>query len=337
MLTSKRLNLHLINEHLTCGLCSGYLIDAWTINECLHSFCRPCIFSYFNDNDENTACPTCATVPHPAKPLLGVTKDCWLQQLVYKLVPSLFKREMCQRRIYYDAHPESKSKLIEQHTKTHPSQMGCREEELGELSERCLFQQKDKFNNHEKIHIKLEYNENDEKIEDKHVHYLECSSTMPIKIFKEYFRKILPLSKRSHYQIDVLFDQKVLLDNFTLSHVHSWKQNKQEKHKQLHLFYRIIILEREPDDFISTSPVKMEPDQSILPPVTSNIMNLTSTCDSNAAAVSSPSYTFPSVCTRSCRARRNLRHSSVRRISITIRIRSFTRLRSLRPRRERSV
>ena len=283
MLTSKRLNLHLINEHLICGLCSGYLIDAWTINECLHSFCRPCIFSYFNDNDENTACPTCSTVPHPATPLLGVTKDCWLQQLVYKLVPSLFKREMRQRRIYYDAHPESKLQLAEQHTKTHPSQMGCREEELGELSERCLFQQKDKFNNHEKIQIKLEYNENDGKIADKHIHYLECSSTMPIKIFKEYFRKILPLSKRSHYQIDVLFEHKVLLDNFTLSHVHSWKQNKQEKHKQLHLFYRIIILEREPDDSISTSPVKMESDQSVLLPIATS---------TSTTAVSSASEAF---------------------------------------------
>jgi polycomb group RING finger protein 3 len=244
MIPSKKLNLDSINEHITCRLCSGYLIDAWTINECLHSFCRPCIFSYFNDHDENTTCPVCSTVPHPANPLLGITKDCWLQQIVYKLVPSLFKREMCQRRIYYDSNPDDKFKLLEQYTKTHSSQMGCREEELGELSERCLFQQKNKFHNQENIYITLEYNENTKS----HLYFLECSSNMPMNILKQYLKKVLPLSKRTRYQIDILYDQKILLDNLTLNHIYSWKPNQSEKHKQLHLFYRVIIIEREEND-----------------------------------------------------------------------------------------
>jgi hypothetical protein len=250
MVPSKKLNLDLINEHLTCRLCSGYLIDAWTINECLHSFCRPCIFSYFNDNDENTTCPVCSTVPHPANPLLGLTKDCWLQQIVYKLVPSLFKREMCQRRMYYDSNPDKKLKLIEQFTKTHSSKMGCREEELGELSERCLFQQKNKLNNKENLYITLEYNENDLKdlLSKSHLYFIECSSNMPINILKQYLKKVLPLSKRTRYQIDILYDQKILLDNLTLNHIYSWKPNQSEKHKQLHLFYRVIIIEREEND-----------------------------------------------------------------------------------------
>jgi hypothetical protein len=252
MVPSKKLNLDLINEHLTCQLCSGYLIDAWTINECLHSFCRPCIFSYFNDNDENTTCPVCSTVPHPANPLLGLTKDCWLQQIVYKLVPSLFKREMCQRRIYYDLNPDKKLKLIEQFTKTHSSKMGCREEELGELSERCLFQQKNKLNNKENLYITLEYNENDLKdiLSKSHLYFIECSSNMPINILKQYLKKVLPLSKRTRYQIDILYDQKILLDNLTLNHIYSWKQIKYEKQKQLHLFYRVIIIEREQNDLL---------------------------------------------------------------------------------------
>lgn len=253
MIPSKKLNLDYINEHITCRLCSGYLIDAWTINECLHSFCRPCIFSYFNDHDENTTCPVCSTVPHPAKPLLGITKDCWLQQIVYKLVPSLFKREMCQRRIYYDSNPESRLKLLEQYTKTHSSQMGCREEELGELSERCLFQQKNKLNNKENIHLTLEYDRT-------HVYFLECSSNMPINILKQYLKKVLPLSQRTRYQIEILYDQKVLLDNLTLNHIYSWKVNQSETCKQLHLFYRVIIIERGDED-----------DHPILQPVTNTV------------------------------------------------------------------
>lgn len=249
MVPSKRLNLDLVNEHIACRLCSGYLIDAWTINECLHSFCRACIFSYFNDNDDNTTCPVCSAVPHPANPLLGVTKDCWLQQIVYKLVPSLFKREMCQRRIFYDSHPEKKCHLIEKYTKTHSSQMGCREEELGELSERCLFQQKNQLNNKDTLYITLEYSETDRKdiLSKSHVYFIECSSNMPINILKQYLKKVLPLAKRTRYQIDVLYDQKVLLDNLTLNHIYSWKTNS---NKQLHLFYRVIIIEREPDDLV---------------------------------------------------------------------------------------
>jgi polycomb group RING finger protein 3 len=287
MIPSKKLNLDLINEHLICRLCSGYLIDAWTINECLHSFCRPCIFSYFDDNEEHTTCPTCSTIPHPANPLLGVTKDCWLQQIVYKLVPSLFKREMRQRRIYYDANPENKFKLIDQYTKTHSSQMGCREEELGELSERCLFQQKNKLNHKEKLYITLE---NDFKIEEKdflsksHLHFIECSSTMPINILKQYLKKILPLSKRSHYQIDILFDQKILLDNFTLNHIYLWKQMKQEKQKQLHLFYRVIIIKQEANDPTDKSPIEHE--NNILQPVTTNIVNSITPCENQVNTVS---------------------------------------------------
>ncbi|CAF4265011.1 unnamed protein product [Rotaria sp. Silwood2] len=274
MIPSKKLNLDLINEHLLCRLCSGYLIDAWTINECLHSFCRSCIFSYFNDNDDNTACPVCSTVPHPANPLLGITKDCWLQQIVYKLVPSLFKREMCQRRIYYDSNPDSRIKLLEQYCKTHPSQMGCREEELGELSERCLFQQKNKYNNKENIYITLEYNENDLKdFQPKtSLFFIECSSNMPINILKQYLKKVLPLSKRTH--------------NLILNHIYSWKQNKQEKYKQLHLFYRVIIIEREQNDSLIKSPIKTE--QS----TTTSIFNLTAASENNTTTVISKPAPF---------------------------------------------
>jgi hypothetical protein len=130
--------------------------------------------------------------------------------------------------------------------------MGCREEELGELSERCLFQQQNKFNNHENLHLTLEYNETDSKdfLSKSHLYFLECSSNMPINILKQYLKKVLPLSKRTRYQIDILYEQKILLDNLILNHIYSWKQNKQ---KQLHLFYRVIIIERE-ENSISKPP-----------------------------------------------------------------------------------
>ncbi len=35
-----------INEHITCRLCAGYLIDATTITECLHT----CEYTQLNDD-----------------------------------------------------------------------------------------------------------------------------------------------------------------------------------------------------------------------------------------------------------------------------------------------
>uniref|UniRef100_A0AAQ4R7K7 RING-type domain-containing protein n=1 Tax=Gasterosteus aculeatus aculeatus TaxID=481459 RepID=A0AAQ4R7K7_GASAC len=45
-----------INAHITCRLCDGYLIDATTVTECLHTFCRSCLVKYL---EENNTCPTC--------------------------------------------------------------------------------------------------------------------------------------------------------------------------------------------------------------------------------------------------------------------------------------
>lgn len=39
-----------INPHITCNLCKGYLVDATTIVECLHS-CK-----YFHKNNKKYSC-----------------------------------------------------------------------------------------------------------------------------------------------------------------------------------------------------------------------------------------------------------------------------------------
>ncbi|MGH0158513.1 UNVERIFIED_CONTAM: hypothetical protein FKN15_035579 [Acipenser sinensis] len=65
MLTRK-IKLWDINAHITCHLCEGYLIDATTVTECLHTFCRSCLVKYL---EENNTCPTCRIVIHQSHPL----------------------------------------------------------------------------------------------------------------------------------------------------------------------------------------------------------------------------------------------------------------------------
>lgn len=31
----------------TCSLCSGYFVDATTVIDCLHTFCKSCLLKYF--------------------------------------------------------------------------------------------------------------------------------------------------------------------------------------------------------------------------------------------------------------------------------------------------
>lgn len=97
----KRMLLRDINQHLICLLCRGYLIDATTIVECLHSFCRSCILKALSTSAQ---CPSCKHALNKAKP--NIKADKALQEIVYKLVPGLYHREMLRRRDFYKKHPE---------------------------------------------------------------------------------------------------------------------------------------------------------------------------------------------------------------------------------------
>ncbi|KAL7989934.1 hypothetical protein Chor_012600 [Crotalus horridus] len=91
-----------LNPHLMCVICGGYFIDATTIIECLHSFCKTCIVHYL---ESSKYCPICDVQVHKTRPLLNIRSDKTLQDIVYKLVPGLFKNEMKRRRDFYAAHP----------------------------------------------------------------------------------------------------------------------------------------------------------------------------------------------------------------------------------------
>ncbi|MFN9942850.1 MAG: hypothetical protein ACK56I_25625 [bacterium] len=42
-------------------MCTGFLRDAHTINECLDTFCKSCIFKYFLEDNNRETCPKCQT------------------------------------------------------------------------------------------------------------------------------------------------------------------------------------------------------------------------------------------------------------------------------------
>lgn len=55
-----------LNSAISCVLCGGYLVNATTLVECLHSFCKVCIVRYL---DTSKLCPICDLPVHKSKPL----------------------------------------------------------------------------------------------------------------------------------------------------------------------------------------------------------------------------------------------------------------------------
>uniref|UniRef100_T1J8E1 RING-type domain-containing protein n=1 Tax=Strigamia maritima TaxID=126957 RepID=T1J8E1_STRMM len=108
-----RIKITDLNPHLMCVLCGGYFMDATTIIECLHSFCKSCIVRYL---ETSKYCPICDVQIHKTKPLLNIRSDQTLQEIVYKLVPGLFQskgnknNEMKRRREFYSQHPQQEWK-----------------------------------------------------------------------------------------------------------------------------------------------------------------------------------------------------------------------------------
>jgi len=46
-------------SYLECALCKGIFRTPMTINECMHTFCKSCIFKYFYTNNLKDSCPIC--------------------------------------------------------------------------------------------------------------------------------------------------------------------------------------------------------------------------------------------------------------------------------------
>uniref|UniRef100_A0A2C9L0E8 RING-type domain-containing protein n=1 Tax=Biomphalaria glabrata TaxID=6526 RepID=A0A2C9L0E8_BIOGL len=90
-----------VNPHLICGLCQGYLYEACTITECMHSFCKNCIVKHL---DRSLNCPMCAILIHPTDPFVHIRFDGLLQDIVYALLPHVEKDELMKEKAFYEKH-----------------------------------------------------------------------------------------------------------------------------------------------------------------------------------------------------------------------------------------
>ncbi|XP_047103683.1 protein suppressor 2 of zeste-like [Schistocerca piceifrons] len=195
-----RLLLRELNPYILCTLCGGYFIDATTIVECLHSFCRSCIVRHL---EKSKFCPICDVQVHKAKPLQSLRSDRTLQTLVYKLVPGLYQAEVRRRREFEAGHgvpprPQSPSYFL-----------SADDFVLLELG----YHQSD-FPTDDEAPNGGEMQHSKEEAAGVHPWYLRCPAAVSIRQLKHLVRSKFGVT--DEHRVDVIYRGECLPDTFTL-------------------------------------------------------------------------------------------------------------------------
>ncbi|XP_038460221.1 polycomb group RING finger protein 2 isoform X10 [Canis lupus familiaris] len=216
-----RIKITELNPHLMCALCGGYFIDATTIVECLHSFCKTCIVRYL---ETNKYCPMCDVQVHKTRPLLSIRSDKTLQDIVYKLVPGLFKDEMKRRRDFYAAYP-----LTEVPNGSNEDRGEVLEQEKGALSDNEIVSLSIEFyegvRDREEKKGPLENGDGD-KEKQTGVRFLQCPAAMTVMHLAKFLRNKMDVP--SKYKVEVLYEDEPLKEYYTLmdiAYIYPWRRN----------------------------------------------------------------------------------------------------------------
>ncbi|XP_052811792.1 uncharacterized protein LOC128239240 [Mya arenaria] len=225
-----RIRITELNPHVICVLCGGYFINATTITECLHSFCRTCITRYL---ETSKYCPVCDVMVHKTKPLDYIRSDKTLQDLVYKLVPGLYKSEMKRRREYY-------AKVDPPGVTLPPS-----EDRGYEFYDRIIYTED------EKISLSLELcshgvpfktpnnirgHSGPDNIKVRDVRYLQCPAAFSVGNLKKFIRMKFDLKQK--FEMDIFHTAEPLPDYYSLmdiAYIYTWTRRA-----PLRLFYTVF-------------------------------------------------------------------------------------------------
>jgi len=216
MTTSERkIKMVDINEMITCKICSGYLIDATTIVECLHTFCKSCIVKHLNTDDNNT-CPQCDEVIHQSHPMNYIKFDRTMQDIVYKLVPNLETDEYTREREFYKDKGIPCPKDVEVEEKLTADNEN-EEGEAGEEGQGDGNQDYHRFE--EQVNLVLEPSP-DCPLKEIKRKYIRCSSSAPITLLKKFIALKCLGTTNQYREIDVLCDGEYIPKDHTLKFVY---------------------------------------------------------------------------------------------------------------------
>ncbi|NWT08865.1 PCGF2 protein, partial [Vireo altiloquus] len=220
-----RIKITELNPHLMCALCGGYFIDATTIVECLHSFCKTCIVRYL---ETNKYCPMCDVSRSSRIPLISPSfptfprsrSDKTLQDIVYKLVPGLFKDEMKRRRDFYATYPVAEGEC-------HNEQEQGQGQAQGSLPDEGIVSLSIEFHPGSREDQKSSL-ENGDLDRDKSpgLRFLRCPAAMTVMHLAKFLRNKMDVPSR--YKVEVLYEDEPLKEYYTLmdiAYIYPWRRS----------------------------------------------------------------------------------------------------------------
>lgn len=213
-----RIKITELNPHLMCVLCGGYFIDATTIIECLHSFCKMCIVRYL---ETSKYCPICDVQVHKTKPLLNIRSDKTLQDIVYKLVPGLFKNEMKRRRDFYAEHPS-----VEATNGSNEDRGEVADEDKRIITDDEIISLSIEFFDQNKFKPSVGSEEKPLKEQGNNKRYLQCPAAMSVMHLRKFLRSKMDIP--CTYQVEVMYEDEPLKDYYTLmdiAYIYTWRRN----------------------------------------------------------------------------------------------------------------
>lgn len=201
----RRIKLKTLNSHITCKICRGYLVDATTVKECLHTFCKSCLVKHL---EENNTCPTCTIVIHQSHPLQYISFDRTMQDIVYKLVPGFQENEIKREKEFYRLrdlpYPKDIPALGSEAETERPSANGVAE---------CDFHRMD-----EQVNIGLECAVSNLKSLKRR--FVRVSSHATITHLKKFIAKKVLDGIEKYRDIDILCNDELLGKDHTLKFVY---------------------------------------------------------------------------------------------------------------------
>jgi Zinc finger, C3HC4 type (RING finger) len=108
---STTLRRSLFNEALSCKLCSGFIKDPHTVTECIHTFCKSCLYRYFGDDNRQCPMPGCATKLR-GNPFLSICPDPFVRDLTKKVLGDVLELERERERKWNEIYDPERAALL---------------------------------------------------------------------------------------------------------------------------------------------------------------------------------------------------------------------------------
>uniref|UniRef100_A0A8B9NVA1 Polycomb group ring finger 2 n=1 Tax=Apteryx owenii TaxID=8824 RepID=A0A8B9NVA1_APTOW len=198
-----RIKITELNPHLMCALCG---------------VCKTCIVRYL---ETNKYCPMCDVQVHKTRPLLSIRSDKTLQDIVYKLVPGLFKDEMKRRRDFYAAYP-----VAEVPNGSNEDRGEVAEQDKGGLADDEIVSLSIEFYEGTREEKKGAVENGDlEKEKRNGVRFLRCPAAMTVMHLAKFLRNKMDVP--SKYKVEVLYEDEPLKEYYTLmdiAYIYPWRR-----------------------------------------------------------------------------------------------------------------